>query len=89
MAISAILNITQGHLQRKFATLADKNHYKLKYNISYKDNEKDKQINFHSENNMITYLNKNTNYLNTLNHVCLNFKQIKIALSQSRWRIKK
>ena len=66
-----------------------KNYYKLKYNISYKDNEKDKQINFHSENNMITYLNKNTNYLNTLNHVCLNFKQIKIALSQSRWRIKK
>jgi len=31
---------------------------------------------------MITYLNKNINYLNTLNHVYLNFKQIKLSLKQ-------
>jgi len=60
----------------------------LKYNISYKDNEEDKQINFHTEKNMIIYLNKNINYLNTLNHVYLNFKQIKLSLKQSRWRKK-
>jgi len=60
----------------------------LKYNISYKGNEEHKQINFHTEKNMITYLNKNINYLNTLNHVYLNFKQIKLSLKQSRWRKK-
>jgi len=60
----------------------------LKYNISYKGKEEHKQINFHTEKNMITYLNKNINYLNTLNHVYLNFKQIKLSLKQSRWRKK-
>jgi len=61
---------------------------KFKYNISHTINNEEKIIGFHSERNMIDYLNKNTNYLNTLNHVYLNFKTIKLSLNQSRWRKK-
>lgn len=60
----------------------------FQYNISHQTETEEKIIGFHSEANMITYLNKNKNYLNTLNHVYLNFKQIKISLKQSNWRTK-
>tara|TARA_R110001592_G_scaffold32260_15_gene113215 strand:- start:321 stop:512 length:192 start_codon:yes stop_codon:yes gene_type:complete len=59
---------------------------KFQYNISYKEGEETKEIGFHSKTNMIDYLNKNINYLDTLNHVYLNFKQIKLSLNQSTWR---
>jgi len=61
----------------------------FKYNITHTIQDKEEIIGFHSKKNMITYLNKNKNYLNTLNHVYLNFKTIKLPLTQSSWRISK
>ena len=84
MAINAILNITQEHLRNEWI----ERKLKFKYNISHTIEEQEKIIGFHSKKNMIDYLNKNKNYLNTLNHVYLNFKQIKLSLNQSVWRQK-
>ena len=85
MARNAILNITQEHSKNTWI----ERKLNFKYNISHKPQEEEKIIGFHSKKNMIDYLDKNKNYLNTLNHVYLNFKTIKLPLSQSSWRISK
>ena len=84
MEINAILSIIQEHLKNIWT----ERKLKFKYNITHKIQDKEKIIGFHSKRNMIDYLNKNKNYLNTLNHVYLNFKQIKLSLNQSVWRQK-
>ena len=85
MEINAILNITQEHLKNTWT----KRKLKFKYHITHTIQDKEEIIGFHSKRNMIDYLNKNKNYLNTLNHVYLNFKTIKLPLTQSSWRISK
>ena len=55
------------------------------YNITYKEANKTEIINFNSKVNMIDYLNKNKKKLQLLNHVLLNFGQIKLALSSTIW----
>ena len=85
MEKNAILNITQEHSKNTWI----KRKLKFKYHISHNIEEQEKIIGFHSKRNMIDYLNKNKNYLNTLNHVYLNFKTIKLPLTQSSWRISK
>mgnify|MGYP003329946005 CR=1 FL=1 len=57
-----------------------------KYNITYKENDESKVINFNSKVNMIDYLNKNKKKLQSFNHVILNFKQIQLALNSTIWR---
>ncbi len=57
-----------------------------KYNITYKQLNKPKIINFNSKVNMIDYLNKNKKKLQSFNHVKLNFGQIKLALNSTIWR---
>lgn len=56
-----------------------------KYSITYKEANKTEIINFNSKVNMIDYLNKNKKKLQLLNHVILNFGQIKLALSSTIW----
>jgi hypothetical protein len=60
---------------------------KFKYHISYKENEQIKEIGFRSKKKMMKYLDANKKELNKLENTYLHFKQIKLSLKQSVWKI--
>ena len=58
---------------------------KYRYNIKHKVQGQAETINFKNKRSLIKYLNNNTNKVNKLDAVVINFGQIMLPLKQTVW----
>ena len=58
---------------------------KYRYNIKHKVSGQAETINFKNKRSLIKYLNNNTNKVNKLDAVVINFGQIMLPLKQTVW----
>ena len=62
---------------------------KFKYHITYVDSKSKKCTdNFKTKDKMLKYLNDNTDKLNQLKSVTLNFNQVSLPLKQTVWHVR-